>query len=73
MGGYAAAPLHPWVPVGVTGAVRRAGRNSAIVAEQPVEVVMVPAQLFVRAWLRPLSPEQLQARLGDDAVAERRA
>ena len=68
MGGYAAAPLHPWVPVGVTGAVRRAGRNSAIVAEQPVEVVMVPAQLFVRAWLRPLSPEQLQARLGDDAV-----
>ena len=70
MGGYAAAPLHPWVPVGVTGAVRRAGRNSAIVAEEPVEVVMVPAQLFVRAWLRPLSPEQLQARLNDDAIPE---
>ena len=70
MGGYAAAPLHPWVPVGVTGAARRAGRNSAIVAEEPVEVVMVPAQLFVRAWLRPLSPEQLQARLNDDAIPE---
>jgi hypothetical protein len=68
MGGYAAAPLHPWVPVGVTGAVRRAGRNSAIVAEQPVEVVMVPAQLFVRAWLRPLSPEQLRARLVEEPL-----
>src|SRR4029450_13150603 len=31
-GGYAPSPLHPWMPVGTTGVIRRAERNSEIVA-----------------------------------------
>ena len=31
-GGYAPSPLPPWVPVGTTGVIRRAERNSEIVA-----------------------------------------
>ena len=33
-GGYAPSPLPPWVPVGTTGVIRRAERNSEIVAER---------------------------------------
>lgn len=58
-GGYPPAELHPWVPVGVTGAVRRAPRNGRIVAVRDVEVLMVPSEEFVTTWLRPLRAEQL--------------
>jgi hypothetical protein len=63
-GGYAPRPLHPWIPVGTTGVIRRAERNSAIVAERELAVIMVPAEVYVRAWLRPLRPDELAARLG---------
>lgn len=59
VGGYPSAELHPWVPVGVTGAVRRCSRNARIVADRQVEVLMIPSETFVEEWLRPLTPEQL--------------
>jgi hypothetical protein len=62
-GGYAPAPLHPWVPVGTTGVIRRGERNSEIAAEQVVDVVIIPAERYVAAWLLPLRPEQLRERL----------
>jgi len=62
-GGYAPSPLPPWVPVGTTGVIRRAERNSEIVAEREVDVIMIPGELYARAWLRPLSLEELAARL----------
>lgn len=65
MGGYAADVLHPWVPVGATGAIRRASRNAEIVAERQVDVLMVPSELYVASWLRPLAPDQLRDRLGE--------
>lgn len=64
MGGYPPAELHPWVPVGVTGAVRRATRNGEIVADRDVEVLMIPSEEFVTEWLRPLEPHQLAQLLG---------
>jgi hypothetical protein len=63
-GGYPPSPLPPWVPVGTTGAIRRAERNSAIVARQDVDVIMVPAETYAAAWLRPHRPADLVARLG---------
>ena len=62
-GGYAEAALHPWVPVGTTGAIRRAGRNADVVVEAALDVLMVPSRLYVRSWLRPLRPEELAQRL----------
>jgi hypothetical protein len=62
-GGYAPQPVHPWVPVGTTGVIRRAGRNSDIVAEHEVEVIMVPGERYVTDWLRPLGPDELRTRL----------
>lgn len=62
-GGYAPSPLPPWVPVGTTGVIRRAERNSEIVAEREVDVIMIPGELYARAWLRPLGVDELAGRL----------
>ena len=56
LGGYPAAPMHPWVPVGTTGAVRRSGRNSRVVAERDVDVLAVPGRAYVLSWLVPSVP-----------------
>jgi hypothetical protein len=68
-GGYAPSPLPPWVPVGTTGVIRRAERNSEIVAEREVDVIMIPGELYARAWLRPLRVDELAGRLRPPAVA----
>ena len=63
IGGYASSPLPAWVPVGTTGVIRRAERNSDIVAVEDVDVIVIPGEVYARAWLRPLSPGELVARL----------
>jgi hypothetical protein len=69
-GGYAPSALPPWVPVGTTGVIRRAERNSEIVAEREVEVIMIPGELYARAWLRPLRVDELAARLRPPVMAK---
>ena len=68
-GGYAPSALNPWVPVGTTGVIRGAERNSEVVAVQDVDVVMIPAERYAREWLRPLGPEQLRALLASRVSA----
>ena len=43
--------------------IRRAERNSEIVAERAVDVIMIPGELYARAWLRPMTADELGARL----------
>ena len=62
-GGYAPSALPAWVPVGTTGVIRRAERNSEIVAQREVDVIMIPGELYARAWLRPIRVEDLATRL----------
>lgn len=61
-GGYPPEPLTPWVPVGTTGAVRRAERNADVVAERAVEVLVVPAERYLGSWWNPLTPRDLRDR-----------
>ena len=49
--------------VGVTGVIRRAGRNSDVVAEQAVEVVLIPGELYEREWFRPYESHEIAALL----------
>ena len=68
LGGYEAADVPAWLPVGITGVVRRAERNSTVVAVAPVEVLMIPGELFVREWFHPYEEHEvadLLARIGD--------
>ena len=68
-GGYLSEAIPPWLPVGVTGAVRRAERNASVVARADLDVVMVPADVFVREWFRPHAPGELAAALTADGNA----
>ena len=44
---------------GTTGVIRRAERNSDIVAVADVDVVVIPGEVYARAWLRPLTAGEL--------------
>jgi hypothetical protein len=67
LGGYAAADVQAWIPIGITGVVRRAERNSTVVAVGRVEAYMIPGELFVREWFHPYEERELAgllARIG---------
>ena len=55
-GGYRDIEVPPWIPIGVTGVVRRAERNSTVVVVEPGDVLMIPGELFAREWFRPYEP-----------------
>lgn len=57
-GGYEVQPLHPWLPVGVTGVVRGGERNAAVVADTDVEIVVIDADAYLRHWFRPYELEE---------------
>ncbi len=69
LGGYEHADVPAWLPIGITGVVRQAERNSTVVAVAPVEALMIPGELFVREWFHPYEEHDLADLLGqiDDA------
>jgi CRP-like cAMP-binding protein len=67
LGGYRDIEVPPWIPIGVTGVVRRAERNSTVVAAEPSEVLMIPGELFAREWFRPYGQEEFADVLAEIA------
>lgn len=63
MGGYAAQPLHPWIPLGVTGVARGGERNAGVVADGDVPVLLVDGEHYLAEWFRPYDLDGLRARL----------
>lgn len=66
LGGYGQQPGRPWVPVGVTGVIRGAERNSAIVAERALDVILIPGETFADHWFHPFDEfevREIAARL----------
>src|SRR5512133_3335307 len=59
LGGYGDVEEHSWIPIGVTGVVRRAERNSTVIAAEPGEVLMIPGELFAREWFRPYQQSEV--------------
>ncbi|MFK7917626.1 MAG: hypothetical protein AB8G14_06085 [Ilumatobacter sp.] len=53
--------LRPWLPVGATGVVRGGRRNARVVAERDLEVVVIPAEVYLEHWFRPYTIEQMVA------------
>lgn len=62
-GGYPAAALSPWVPVGTTGVIRRAERNGDVTAELELELLVIPGDRYVRTWFRPYAAAELVSML----------
>jgi hypothetical protein len=51
-GGYDYFRVHPWEPLGVTGVIRGDFRNSTVVAEDEVDVLILPKDVYLRHWHR---------------------
>ena len=67
LGGYREVNVNSWIPIGVTGVVRRAERNSTVVAADAGEVLMIPGELFAREWFRPYEQAEFADVLADIA------
>jgi hypothetical protein len=59
LGGYAPEPVPAWFPLGVTGAIRRAEHNSAVFAHTDLDVIIIPTDVYLAEWFRPLAASEL--------------
>ncbi|MBK9051659.1 MAG: hypothetical protein IPL78_12285 [Chloroflexi bacterium] len=50
MGGYAAFSVTAWMPLGVTGVIRGDVRNAFVVAEEPIDVLIIPQSVYLKRW-----------------------
>ena len=50
LGGYATFSVAAWMPLGVTGVIRGDIRNAHVVAEQPVDVLIIPKSVYLKHW-----------------------
>lgn len=57
-GGYDYFRVHPWEPLGVTGVIRGDFRNSTVVAEDDVDVLILPKDVYLRHWHRNYTPAE---------------
>jgi hypothetical protein len=60
LGGYQSFSVAAWTPLGTTGVIRGDIRNADIVAEQPVSLLMLPKEIYLRYWYVPYSPAELK-------------
>ena len=58
LGGYESFLVNAWMPLGSTGAIRGAPRNATIRAEKPVELVMMPNDLYLKYWHQTYGKEE---------------
>jgi CRP-like cAMP-binding protein len=69
LGGYATAVVRPWMPLGTTGVIRGATRNSTVTAEQDVALLMIPKEVYLQAWHRTYGVDELMQVLAQRKAA----
>jgi hypothetical protein len=65
LGGYRPFPVYPWMPLGNTGVIRGAVRNATVVADQTVQLLMIPKDVYLNHWHATYTSEEFQARLAE--------
>lgn len=68
LGGYQSFSVAAWMPLGTTGVIRGDIRNADIIAEQPVSLLILPKEVYLRYWYEPYSPSELKSLLANDAI-----
>lgn len=63
-GGYQSIFVKPWMLLGLTGVVRDAERNATVMAEEALQVLIIPKMPYLKYWHHTLSLEAFR-----DAVA----
>ena len=71
LGGYQSFSVTAWLPLGTTGVIRGDVRNADIVAEQPVSLLVIPKEIYMRYWYVPYSPFELKSVLTNDHNTDR--
>ncbi len=66
LGGYTALPAQPWMPLGVTGVIRGAGRNATIRAEAAVQLIVIPKMIYLKYWHRPYTLPSFLAHMNNN-------
>jgi hypothetical protein len=68
LGGYDPFPVLPWMPLGNTGVIRGAVRNADVIAEQEVELLMLPQEVYLKYWHHPYTAEELRQLLSGRSI-----
>ena len=55
-------PVYPWTPLGNTSVIRGAVRNATVVAEQAVQLLMIPAEIYLNHWHATYTREEFSLR-----------
>jgi hypothetical protein len=63
LGGYQPFPVYPWTPLGNTSVIRGAVRNATVVAEQTVQLLMIPKEIYLNHWHATYTREEFKVRL----------
>jgi hypothetical protein len=63
LGGYQPFSVCPWMPLGNTGVIRGAVRNATIMAEQPLQLLMIPKTVYLRYWHHTYTKTEFVNRL----------
>jgi hypothetical protein len=50
MGGYQEFAFPAWMPVGVTGVIRGSVRNATVVADQDLDLLAIPKDVYLKHW-----------------------
>ncbi len=50
LGDYPSFTLQPWMPLGITAVIRGAFRNATVVAEEEVNLLMIPQEIYLKYW-----------------------
>ncbi|NJP09277.1 MAG: hypothetical protein HC866_07145 [Leptolyngbyaceae cyanobacterium RU_5_1] len=74
LGGYQAVPAQPWVQIGNTSAIRGSLRNARVVAEQDVDLLIIPKQVYLQSWYNPYTTAEFVQLFGggNGSALERR-
>ena len=57
-----------WFPVGSTGVIRGASRNAHVVADQQIDVLMIPKEVYLRYWYWPYTFQEVRELLEPEHV-----
>ncbi|KTD32713.1 hypothetical protein Lnau_2361 [Legionella nautarum] len=59
-GGYSMFEVSPWIPLGSTGVIRGDIRNATIVAENQVDILIIPKEIYLKHWHHTYSPAEFK-------------
>jgi hypothetical protein len=63
LGGYAPFHVNAFIPLGNVGVIRGDTRNSTIIAEKTVKVLMIPKEVYLKHWHNTYTEQEFSARL----------